>query len=84
MARREFAKFLSNTIEGREVESLPYKPNEDDTFYWTLDVGNNWKVKFFEESPEIFQIIHRYQCEQNRLEEALAGWLAARINAKEI
>lgn len=59
-------------------------PNEGDTTYWTLDGGNNWKLKFYPEQPEVFEIIYRYQCEANPFEEALAGWLKVRIHAEPV
>lgn len=53
----------------------PYKPNERDDYYWTLDAANDWKIKFFPLQPDRFSIIYRYQGEKNRAEEALAEWL---------
>lgn len=73
---------LSNIIEGETVGTLPYAPNQDDTWFWTLDLGNDWKVKFFEDDPNVFEIIYRYQCATNQFEEALAGWLKVRMGAE--
>lgn len=82
-ARKRFVEFLSTTIEGRKGngEFEPYKPNEHDDTFWTLDSGNNWKIKFFRETPDVFELIYRYQCKENSYEEALAGWLKVRIGA---
>jgi len=80
--RKHLAEFLSATIEGDSSRGFsPYKPNEKDDTFWTLDSGNDWKVKFYPESPNIFEIIYRYQCPANQFEEALAGWLKVRMCA---
>lgn len=60
----------------------PYKPNKDDDYFWVLDVGNDWKLKFFENYPDRFEITYRYQCEANRYEEALAEWLKVKYKVK--
>lgn len=81
-ARQRLAKFISNSIEGKEERELPYKPNEYDSYYWTVDMGNNWKLKFYEEDPFSFSIIHRYQGGANKFEEALAGWLEYKLGVE--
>lgn len=80
--RAELAKFLSNTIEGKDEKELPYKPNEYCDYFWTLDMMNNWKVEFYEEEPFVFSIIYRYQCAENQYEEALAGWLKIKMGVE--
>jgi hypothetical protein len=84
-ARKRLVIFLSHTIEGRAYPDnsfAPYKPNETDDMFWTLDSGNNWKVKFHADEPQVFEIIYRYQCAGNPYEEALAAWLAVRIHTQ--
>jgi len=82
--RRMLAEFLSNTIEGRDHPEVPYKPNDNDDYYWTLDSNNNWKVKFYHEDPYSFEIIHRYQGGANKYEEALAGWLEYKLGVERV
>lgn len=78
--RKRFVKFVSTTIEGRAENDVPYQPITNDPLYWTLDLTNNWKIKFSEEDPLIFELNYRYQSKENRIEEALAGWLAVRCS----
>lgn len=82
--RVQFANQLSCHVEGAGPEAgfRPYCPNENDTWFWTIDSGNDWKVKFFEDDPNAFEIIYRYQCAANQFEEALAGWLKVRMRAE--
>lgn len=71
-------------------EGLPYKPNDWDDSFWTIDSGNDWKIKFYSEDKSIFEIIHRYQINDNRTEyssvneavKSLAGLLAYRLSGK--
>lgn len=93
--RRRIAVLASRIIEvsaSRPIEldgPLPYMPNEGKTSFWTLDQGNDWKIKFSDEFTANFEIIHRYQLhdvdrrgEYNAVNEAvksLAGLLAYRL-----
>lgn len=69
---------------------IPYKPNDWDDSFWTIDAGNDWKIKFYSEDNSIFEIIHRYQINDNRTEyssvneavKSLAGLLAYRLSGK--
>lgn len=85
-ARKEFAEYLARLLESTSPESTfqPFRPNDHDDTYWTIDSGNNWKVQFFPEQPNRFGIVYRYQCEANPFEEALAGWLKVTINAQPV
>lgn len=65
--REIFAKKLSHFINWRGFE--PYKPNENDDSFWTIDEGNNWKVKFHSdkyhsdknsEEDNVFELVYRY------------------------
>jgi hypothetical protein len=60
---------------------LPYKPNEHDDCYWTLDHGNDWKVKFDLEDNSI-EIIHRYKNENAT--KGLTLWVAYLLDAEEV
>lgn len=75
--RIRIANFISCVACGRDVEGIPYKPNEHDDSFWTVDDGNDWKVKFFNDDLNLIEIIHRY-----RNKEAinnLTYWLSYRI-----
>lgn len=52
----------------------PYKPNEQDDSLWTLDQGNDWKVKFHDKRK--MEVIHRYHNESAT--KALSLWIAYR------
>lgn len=39
-ARKRLVDLLSTTIDGHK-EFIPYKPNDNDDYFWTLDSGNN-------------------------------------------
>lgn len=82
--RKRFVKFVSTTIEGRAENDVPYQPITNDPLYWTLDLSNNWKIKFSKEDPSIFELTYRYQNDINKCEEALAGWLAVRCNVSTV
>lgn len=77
--REDFAKFISCLIEGAESPDLPYKPNDYDSYFWTVDLGNNWKIHFDEEDPSLFTIHYRYN-KGNDFEETFGAWLEKRIH----
>lgn len=60
----------------------PYKPNEDDDHYWTIDSGNDWKVTFFPDHPTRVHIRYRYNRLNRDMETPLAGWIMARWGGK--
>jgi hypothetical protein len=81
--RQRIAEFLASTINGYYcfcANGFPYKPNLPDDYFWTLDEGNDWKVRFFEDHAKSFQIIHRY----NNYEaiKGLSEWVAFRLGGK--
>lgn len=80
-ARESLAKSLCYMHHGRDVSKVfsPYMPNGGDSSFWTYDQGNDWKVKFFDESPRSFGIIYRYDSDKGQQEMALAGWLCVRL-----
>lgn len=73
------------------TNGIPYKPNEWDDSFWTVDAGNDWKIKFFDNDEHAFEVIHRYQIhDKNNTEyssvnegvKSLAGLLAYRLSGK--
>lgn len=72
--RKELAIFLSSIIERGCAAQVPYKPNENDHSYWTLDLTNNLKVKFDDNYPNQFELVSRYGCSKSN---ALAVWLTS-------
>lgn len=86
--RCELATFLAYTISGHQLGepyNIPYMPNDGDDYFWTLDGGNNWKLKFDKDCPNEFEIYHRYgdASKGNDMVERLAGWLLYRITGLE-
>lgn len=79
--RKRMAEVLSRIIDALGSAEVPYMPNRGDHSYWTLDQGNDWKVKFLEDRPDCIRVTYRYQCEGNPYEEALAEWLKVRLGA---
>ena len=77
--RKYYATLLSRLIAGRESDHVPYLPNEHNDYFWTLDTGNDWKVKFFPGDDEKFAITYRYEGTSNTAEERFAGWLEHRL-----
>lgn len=82
------ARGLKNSYKN---EGIPYKPNEWDDSFWTIDAGNDWKIKFHDEHS--FEVIHRYQINDktrteysavNEAVKSLAGLLAYKLNGKVI
>lgn len=82
------ARGLKNSYKN---EGIPYKPNEWDDSFWTIDAGNDWKIKFHDEHS--FEVIHRYQInDKTRTEysavnegvKGLANLLAYKLNGKVI
>jgi len=82
--RIDFAILISNMLEWpqyKESSGCPYRPNPSDFYYWTLDSGNNWKVKFYEDNQTI-EIYHRYQMEKEV--KCLCDWLICKFGLKEV
>lgn len=80
--RESFAVLLASIIVFPRSYQ-PYKPDALDSFYFTIDEGNNWKVKFSQTEPDVFEVYHRYQNSENKFEEALAGWLCYKFGIRE-
>lgn len=72
--RADFAKYVANLMCNDKKSSCPYMPDNKSTF-WTVDDGNDWKIKF-SDNPNQVEIIHRYN-NPDALK-ALATWIAYR------
>lgn len=85
--RADMAKRLAAIYNPTKFDAgfEPYKPNEDDDSYWTIDINNNMKVRFFDAPgrQNEFELNHRYARGQahHRRELAFAVWLYEKINA---
>jgi hypothetical protein len=55
-----FVTSISNFFPPQISHFEPYKPNKDNYLFWTLDQGNDYKVKFFRDKPCELELIHRY------------------------
>lgn len=78
--RAEIAGIVSRTVNAFDITGFPYKPNENDDYYWTVDVGNDWKVRFFADCPHDFEIIHRY--DNREVVEGISRWFAYRLGGE--
>ena len=58
--RKVLATHLSLMVDGEDIDATPYMLNDTNDYFWTVDNGNNWKIKFFPEDPRKIEIIHRY------------------------
>lgn len=73
--RKDMAEFVSNCMGDDNRHGFePYMPNEGDDTFWTVDMGNDWKVKFFDDNLRVMEIYHRYHVKEAI--EALATWVA--------
>lgn len=77
--RVDIAKIVSRITSGSADSQLPYKPNLHDDSFWTLDSGNDWKLKFLDDGVSI-EIRHRYF--DTDMTEILSKWIAYRTNGK--
>jgi hypothetical protein len=57
---------------------------DDDTFYWKIDTGNDWGLKFFRDRDDAFGIQYRYAQRSvagEETERAFVLWIASRYSA---
>lgn len=74
------AQLISNLLRWPDNQTdVPYMPNPDDTTFWTVDYGNYWKLKFFDDEPNIIEIYHRYRNSNLDKVAKLSEWLEARF-----
>lgn len=71
---------LLSTLISLDRRFKPYCPNDPDDYYWTLDGGNDWKLKFSPDQPTTFEVIYRYNT-GNDYEAAFALWLGVVLSA---
>ena len=58
--RTLFAKDVAKMFNGEDLVDFPYMPNDNDDSFWTIDMGNDWKIGFNDEDASIFYIMYRY------------------------
>ena len=56
--KEAFARSVSGCFSDNYPEFKPYRPNEHDFDFWTLDMGNDWKIQFITEN--VIEFRHRY------------------------
>ena len=86
-SREMLAMFLQATIDANTSVNLshgfkPYRTDKFSSARWKIDQGNNWFLHFFDDQPDVFEIVYRYQSDNNKAEEALAGWLVYRLGVE--
>lgn len=82
--RKQIAEIISCIVQGSVVRDIPYTVNSGDEC-WTVDCGNDWHLKFFDEDDKKLRINYRYNNkETNNKEAALVSWLCQKLNAKVI
>lgn len=60
---------------------MPYRANANDSYFFTLDRGNDWKVKFYPTDVRKFTLIYRYSIESRYLM-GLADWICYRFDCE--
>jgi hypothetical protein len=78
--RGEMAAFVSGCMGDCYRDFEPYKPMAHDDTFWTVDRGNDWKVKFFPDRPNEMEIMHRYRDADGVRK--LCEWVAHRSGGK--
>lgn len=86
-ARNSLARHLTAILEaspypGSSRPYVPYNPTENETWEFVLDSGNDWRLKFFKDQPDMFEITQRYNCAAVPAEAAFGGWIQYRLGAK--
>lgn len=77
-SKQDMANYVSSTVEAGNSGFNPYKPNDWDDTFWTVDSGNDWKIKFIDDST--MEVIHRYHNKEAIF--GLATWVAYRTGGK--
>jgi hypothetical protein len=81
-SRTEFAEWFACAVSGDKHDGHPYMPNQNQTNYWTLDRGNDWKIGFDDKDPWVLLVRHRYHNQE--AVDALTRWAAYRLGATAI
>jgi hypothetical protein len=59
--REKFVKQIAFLYAGKEIKHFsPYMPNDNDDSFWTIDMGNDWKIGFDDKKSNTFYIMYRY------------------------
>jgi hypothetical protein len=74
--RKDIAEWFAGTIGRGNQFGIPYMPNNGDDTFWTVDEGNDIKIKFFNHRRNELEVIHRYY--DKDLTEGLALFFSAR------
>lgn len=68
-----FAKFVADLFPD-SIRFEPYMPNQWDYSFWTVDRGNDWKLKFMDD--RVVEIRYRYHRDGNHYAlVSLANWI---------
>ena len=80
--RERLASAVSRCVDCRQPGFEPYKPNAHNDTYWTVDSGNDWKVRFPQDATASFELVHRYSRspEVQVSMQAVAPWLSHIFN----
>lgn len=84
--RKQFADWLAGMICTSKIPNNPiaYTPNDNDSFFWTIDqLGNNFWILFDEKNLDKFTLSTRYPIHAVILE-SLAKYLFHRLHLEEI
>ena len=81
--RKAVATLIARTINEEERPDIPYQPEDDSfSFFWIVDAGNDWRVRFFRGIPDELEIVHRLGENEELRQVGLVGWIAHRLNGK--
>jgi hypothetical protein len=59
--RAKMVEQISFLLIGRKQRGFePYMPNDNDDTYWTIDMGNDWKIGFEDEKLNVIYVMYRY------------------------
>lgn len=75
--KQRFAEAVAKLFMN-DSDFQPYRPNDADWDFWTVDQGNDWKLKFLADNA--VQVRHRYS--NGEAMTSLAGWLAYRTGGE--
>ena len=74
--KQKLAQKISYIVCGYDF--VPYRPNENDFSFWTLDSNNDWKLKIYIDEPEVIDIYYRYRTTGEIVEPKLIDYLSTR------
>lgn len=86
LTKQEIAYLVAAQLNWPKWDFQAYCPNKSDYFFWTVDEGNDWKLKFIQEEPGELWIYHRYGANEkiNKQVQLLGEWLIARFGFTKI